>query len=47
MFGETVYNDKFVNTGIISLNLNNLSKGVYLLQVKVGDSLTTQKIVKE
>ena len=47
MFGETVYKDSFVNTGIINLELNNLSKGVYVLQVKVGDSLTTQKIVKE
>jgi len=47
MLGEIVYNSSFVNTSRINLKLNYLNNGVYLLQVKAGDKLTIQKIVKE
>jgi len=47
VIGEIVYNNNFSNTSQIRLNLDNLVKGVYLLQVKVGDNISTQKIVKE
>jgi autotransporter-associated beta strand protein len=47
VIGDIVYSNKFNNTNQISMNLDNLVKGVYLLQVKVGDNITTQKIVKE
>jgi len=47
MTGQTVYNNSIANTGHINLNLENLDKGVYLLHIKVGDNISTQKIVKE
>ncbi|MDD4992395.1 MAG: autotransporter-associated beta strand repeat-containing protein [Paludibacter sp.] len=47
VIGDIVYSNKFSNTNQVRMNLDNLVKGVYLLQVKVGDNISTQKIVKE
>jgi autotransporter-associated beta strand protein len=47
VLGDIVYINKFSNMNVVNLNLDNLQKGVYLLQVKVGDTLSSQKIVKE
>jgi autotransporter-associated beta strand protein len=45
--GSVLYLNSFKNTDQTDLKLETLQKGVYLLQVKVGDRITIQKIVKE
>ena len=44
---QTVYNNNFGNVNQINLNLEKLKTGVYMLQIKNGDDLTSTKIVKE
>jgi len=45
--GAVLYQLDSKNTDQADLKLEHLQKGIYLLQVKVGDEVTVQKIVKE
>lgn len=47
ILGEVILNNKFFNTSEISLNLDQLKKGVYLVKLKIADNFITREIVKE
>jgi hypothetical protein len=44
MFGEQVYNST-KNTQLFSVDINNLSNGVYFVKVNSGNDITTKKVV--
>jgi len=47
LIGEVVYLNKFSSIDQINLNLDILTKGVYLLQIKADENLISRKIVKK
>jgi len=47
LIGEVVYLNKFSSLDQINLNLDVLTKGVYLLRIKADENLISRKIVKK
>lgn len=47
LVGEIVYKSSFKETDTINLNLEHLQTGVYLLQIKDGDKVVSQKLIKQ
>jgi len=47
MFGSAVLNDAMIGTGIKELSLQNLPKGIYIIQIISGDQIGTTKIIKQ
>lgn len=50
MIGQSVKTVKFngqVGDNQIALDLNNLSQGVYMVNVKIGNSTNTKKLIIE
>ena len=45
VFGKMVFNKSINNHQIVELNLSNLSKGVYLLQLSLQNKLLEKKVV--
>jgi hypothetical protein len=45
MFGQNVYNEEVPISKDHSINLNNFSKGIYLLKIKQGDEVVNKNIV--
>lgn len=47
LIGEVVYSTKYSDISRFNLNLDALTKGVYLLQIKADENIISKKIVKE
>jgi len=45
MFGQNIYNEEVINSKNHSINLNNFSKGIYLVKIKNNDEVINKNIV--
>lgn len=46
MNGTKIYNEK-INTGIATIDLENIEQGIYLLEIQSDCEKTTKKFIKE
>lgn len=47
LVGKTVHSEAFSNQQYLELNLSDLPKGVYMMQMRIDDKVTSKKIIKE
>ena len=45
--GKVVYNNNFVNDKILTIDLTNKSKGIYILKIKINNQSNIYKVIKQ